>query len=103
MELFFRVVNASLETFSGLDQLVRPDPASIYLLKVNNTNTRARCETCSKLKVKTLERRLASFWFFIVNFENISHLVLVFILPTLNMQLPAGEGPEDILEMHSSG
>ena len=27
---------------------------------------------------------------FIVNFENISHIVLVFLLLTLNMQLPAG-------------
>ena len=27
---------------------------------------------------------------FIVNFEHISHLVLVFLLVTLNMQLPAG-------------
>ena len=27
---------------------------------------------------------------FIVNFEHISHLVLVFLLLTLNMQLPAG-------------
>ena len=28
-------------------------PAGIYLLKVNNRNTRARCEVCSKLKMKT--------------------------------------------------
>ena len=27
---------------------------------------------------------------FIINFEHISHLVLVFLLLTLNMQLPAG-------------
>ena len=27
---------------------------------------------------------------FIVNFEHISHLVLVFLLLTLNMQFPAG-------------
>ena len=27
---------------------------------------------------------------FIVNFEHISHLVLVFLLLTLNMQMPAG-------------
>ena len=31
-------------------------PAKIYLLKVNNRNTRARCEVCSKLTIKTLER-----------------------------------------------
>ena len=28
----------------------------IYLFKVNNRNTRARCETCSKLTIKTAER-----------------------------------------------
>ena len=29
----------------------------IYLLKVNNRNTRTRCEICSKLTIKTPERR----------------------------------------------
>ena len=29
----------------------------IYLLKVNNRNTRTRCEICSKLTLKTPERR----------------------------------------------
>ena len=38
-----------------------PFPAGIYLLKVNNRNTRTRCEICSKLTIKTPERRLASF------------------------------------------
>ena len=32
-------------------------PAGIYLLKVNNRNTRARCEACSKLTIKIPERR----------------------------------------------
>ena len=31
-------------------------PVGIYLLKVNNRNTRARCEICSKLTIKTPER-----------------------------------------------
>ena len=56
-------------------------PAGNYLLKVNNRSTRARCEICSKLTIKTPERRLV----FIVNFEYISHLALVFLLLTLNM------------------
>ena len=30
---------------------------------------------------------------FIVNFEHVSHLVLVFLLLTLNMQLTAGQTP----------
>ena len=31
--------------------------AGIYLLKVNNRNTKTRCEICSKLIMKTPERR----------------------------------------------
>ena len=31
--------------------------AGIYLLKVNNRNTRTRCEICSKLTIKIPERR----------------------------------------------
>ena len=51
-----------------------PIPAGIYLLKVNNRNTRTRCEICSKLTMKTLQRRQ---WrrssVFIVSFKHISH------------------------------
>ena len=32
----------------------RLNPAGIYLLKVNNRNTRTSCEICSKLTKKTL-------------------------------------------------
>ena len=45
-------------------------PAGTYLLKVNNRNTRVRCEICSKLTIKTPERRRSSV--FISNFEHIS-------------------------------
>ena len=31
-------------------------PANIYLLTVNNKNTRKRCKTCSKLTIKTPKR-----------------------------------------------
>ena len=31
-------------------------PGGIYQLKVNNRNTRARCEICSKLTIKAPER-----------------------------------------------
>ena len=31
--------------------------AGNYMLKVNNRNTRTRCEICSKLTIKTPERR----------------------------------------------
>ena len=68
-----------------------PFPAGIYLLKVNNRNTRRRCEMCSKLTIKNPEQH---HWrrsgVFILNFEYISHLVLVFLLITLNMYLPVG-------------
>ena len=32
-------------------------PANIYMFKVNNRNTRTRCEIYSKLTIKTPERR----------------------------------------------
>ena len=60
-------------------------PAGIYLLKVNNRNTRTRCEICSKSTIKTPDQH---YWrrsgVFILKFEHISHLVEVFTL-TLNM------------------
>ena len=60
-------------------------PAGNYRFKVNNRNTGIRCEICSKLAIKTLERRQ---WrhsgVFIVNFEHISYLALVLLLLTLN-------------------
>ena len=60
-------------------------PAGINLLKVNNRSTRTRCEICSKLTIKTPERRYwRRFGVSIFNFEHISHLVLVFLLLTLN-------------------
>ena len=58
-------------------------PANTSLFKVNNT--RKRCKICSKLTIKTLEeRQLRRSSVFIVNFENILHLFLVFLLMTLN-------------------
>ena len=36
---------------------IRCYPAGNYMFKVNNRNTRARCEICSKLTIKTPERR----------------------------------------------
>ena len=47
---------------------------------MNNRKTRNRCEICSKLTIKTSERRQ---WrrsgVFIDNFEHILHIVLVFV------------------------
>ena len=50
--------------------------------KVNNRNTRRRCETRSKLTIKTLYNNNKGI--FIVNFKNISHLVQMFLLLTLS-------------------
>ena len=57
------------------------DPVDIYLLEGNNGNTRASCEKCSKLTIKTRERRhWHRFGVFIVNSEHILHRALVFLL-----------------------
>ena len=56
-------------------------PAAISLLKVNNENTRTMCKICSNLSVKTPEQ---CHWrrscVFNENFEQISHIILVFHL-----------------------
>ena len=56
-------------------------PAGIYLLKVDNRNTRTRCEIRSKLTIKTPERHL------IVNFEHvIAARVIDWILIVTNIE-----------------
>ena len=48
------------------------------MFKVNNKNTRTRFEVCSKLTIETPARcQWRHPGVFIVNFEHISHLVLV--------------------------
>ena len=60
--------------------------AGIYLLRVNNRITRTSCKMCSKVIIKTPERRkLHRSGVFIVSFLHISHLVLVYLLLTLSM------------------
>ena len=56
----------------------------IYSFKVNHRNPRTRCEICSKMKERSRSGD------FIVNFEHISHLVLVYLLLNLNVSLPTG-------------
>ena len=57
----------------------------IYLFKVSNGNTRRMYEICSKLTIEALERR---HWHhsgvFFVDIEQISYIVLVFLLLALN-------------------
>ena len=55
----------------GLFQPLLQDPANIYLFKVNNSNIRKRCGICSKKNNKDRRRSCV----FIVNFEQISHLL----------------------------
>ena len=61
------------------------------MFKDDNRNTRTKGKICSKLTIKTPERR---HWrrsgVFIVNFEHISYLVLVFLLSTLSREMPTG-------------
>ena len=55
------------------------------MFKINNRNTRKRCEIYPKLTIKTPERRhLGRSGVFIVNFEHILHLVLLLLLLTLS-------------------
>ena len=62
-------------------KLIEWDPANIYLFKANSGNTRKMCEVCPKLTIKTVENPSGVF---IVNFEHISHLFLVFLLLILH-------------------
>ena len=43
--------------FSSILNITVEHSANINLFKVNNKNTRKRCEICLKLTIKTLERR----------------------------------------------
>ena len=64
---------------------------SPLFLEVNNRNTRTWCEICSMFKPCQWHRSVA----FILNFEHTSQLVLVLLLLTLNIQLPAGSYIKD--------
>ena len=60
-------------------------PANIYLFKINNRNTKKRCEICPKLTLRTPERReRRRSGVFIVNFEHTSQLFPVFLWLTWN-------------------
>ena len=73
------------EHFANGEHPVKINTTGNCMFKVINVNTRPRCEICSKLTIKTPERRQ---WcrsgVFIVNYELISNLVLVFLLITLS-------------------
>ena len=84
IELFFNSSGKKIEKQSNF-------LAGLYMLKDNDRNTRTRCDICQKLTIKTPKRRQwHRFGVFIVNFEHISDLVLLFLLLTLSIRLPAG-------------
>ena len=58
----------STEIFTKSPNLEPPNPANIYLFKVNYRSTRKKCKICLKLAIKATEPGI-----FIVKFEPISH------------------------------
>ena len=95
-QIFKFLIPKLLKDFNAVDQVritiffakklsptllkVNANLTNIYLLKVNNRKTGKRCEICSKLTIKTTKRRyLRRSDVFIVNFEQILHLFLVFL------------------------
>ena len=50
-------INIQSDTFIVNFEQIWCNPAGSYMFKVNNRNTRTRCEVCSKLTIKTPERR----------------------------------------------
>ena len=66
---------------------IQSNTAGVCMPKDNIRNTRKRCEICSKWRIKTPGRR---YWrhsgVFFVNFEQISHNILVLLLLTLSNQ-----------------
>ena len=78
--------------------LYSSSPAIQYMVKINNRNTRTTCEAYSKWTIKTWRRH---HWLcsgvFIVNFEHISHLILLSFFLTLNRLMFAGSQCYDTL------
>ena len=71
-------------SIAGVCPKRKPYLANIYLFKVNKRNTRKKCEICSELTKVKCEIC------FIVNFEHISDVSLVFLLLNLNKQMLVG-------------
>ena len=72
-------------TSVNFEQILCKNPADSYFFNVNNGNTRAMGKICSKLTIKTPEKRQwCRFGVFVINFEQILHIVQEFPLLTLN-------------------
>ena len=61
-----------------------PFSAFIYLLKFNNRNPRKRCELCSNLTITPERLQWRRSGVFIVKFDHILYLFLMFLWLTLN-------------------
>ena len=66
------------------------DKQNVYLLKVNNRNTRARCEIVQVNKKTSKRRHWRHSDVFIVDFEHISDLPLELLLLTVNIKILTG-------------
>ena len=83
-------VSAHRYTLGNNIYTIKNSLTSNHLFIVNNSYTRKRCEICSNLAIKTPKW---SSTIFVVDFEHISHLFLVFLLLTLNKLVFAGSHP----------
>ena len=67
--------------FSCFHNLMYISPAGVYLFEFSYGNARTMCKICSRLTIKTPERRhWHSSGVFFVNFELISHIALTFLM-----------------------
>ena len=57
-QCFYEVfINLNFSNDASINKILNAYPAGNCMFKVNNRNTRTRCEICSKLTIKTPERR----------------------------------------------
>ena len=85
-KLLFQVpINDCVQSYNKNARTTPNNPTSIYLFNVNNRSTRTMCKICSELTINTPEgHQWGRTGAFNVNFEKVSHVVLVFLLSTLN-------------------
>ena len=72
------------------------NPANIYLFKVNNRNTRKRCEIRSKLTIKTPQRHSGVF---IVTYITTFSTVSIADFEQVNVSRETGGGNDEILPL----
>ena len=63
-EHFFKILKRALEQFNPNRPPKHAIATNIYLLKINNLNTRKRGEICLKLNNKNTRTTSVSFWYF---------------------------------------